>query len=223
MDTSILQQIQTDLKCPKNQYNSFGKYNYRNAEDIQEALKPILAKYGYSLTIADEVVLIGDRIYVKATVSLRNEALLAIVTTTGYARESESRKGMDDAQLTGATSSYARKYALGGMFLLDDTKDADSMKPPNDKEPEPATKQPTKTPTKENTGYSLTEKKPIKEDPSKWMTGWLKEAKKLRGLLSDGPYYEILDKHGIAHANDIKDKKKAETIFNELTKALDDK
>lgn len=139
MDTSILQKIQSDLKCPKSQYNSFGKYNYRNAEDIQEALKPILAKYGHSLTISDEIVQVGERIYIRALVQLLDAALEPIASTTAYAREPESRKGMDEAQVTGATSSYARKYALGGMFLLDDTKDADSMESPK---PDEKTKKP---------------------------------------------------------------------------------
>jgi hypothetical protein len=129
METSILQKIQQDLKAPKSQYNAFGKYKYRNAEDIQEALKPILAMHGHSLTISDDIVLVGDRVYIKALVQLLDALLNPIATTTGYAREPESRKGMDAAQVTGATSSYARKYALGGMFLLDDTKDPDSMAP----------------------------------------------------------------------------------------------
>lgn len=137
METSILQKIQQELKAPKSQYNSFGKYNYRNAEDIQEALKPILAKHGHSLTISDEIVQVGDRIYIKALVQLLDAALLPIASTTAYAREPESRKGMDEAQVTGATSSYARKYALGGMFLLDDTKDADSMDKPSVNKPAP--------------------------------------------------------------------------------------
>lgn len=131
METSVLQEIQFELKAPKNQFNSFGNYKYRNAEDIQEALKPILAKYGHSLTIADEIVQVGNRIYIKSLARLLDPSLKEVAATTAYAREPEARKGMDEAQVTGATSSYARKYALGGLFLLDDTKDADSMKPDN--------------------------------------------------------------------------------------------
>lgn len=119
-------EIQHKLKAPKNQYNSFGKYKYRNAEDILEAVKPLLAEHNCTLTISDEIVLIGDRIYVKATTLLTNDKGVT-VSTTAYAREEENKKGMDASQVTGATSSYARKYALNGLFCIDDTKDADSM------------------------------------------------------------------------------------------------
>lgn len=124
-----LQAIQAKLKAPKSQYNSFGGYKYRNQEDILEALKPLLAEYRYTLTITDNVVQVGDRIYVVAYVRLYDESMNLIAETSAWAREPESRKGMDASQLTGATSSYARKYALNGMFLIDDTQDADSMKP----------------------------------------------------------------------------------------------
>lgn len=121
-----LVEIQSKLKAPKNQYNSFGKYKYRNAEDILEAVKPLLAETRCTLTISDEIVMVGDRIYVKATTLLINSAGHT-VSTTAYAREEETKKGMDASQVTGATSSYARKYALNGLFCIDDTKDADSM------------------------------------------------------------------------------------------------
>jgi hypothetical protein len=124
-----LQEIQSKLKAPKNQVNTFGGYKYRNQEDILEALKPLLAEYKYSLTITDSMEQVGDRVYVKACVRLFGEDGKLIAETAAWAREPESRKGMDASQLTGATSSYARKYALNGMFLIDDTRDADSMKP----------------------------------------------------------------------------------------------
>lgn len=127
-----LQIIQSKLKAPKNQYNAFGKYHYRNQEDILEALKPILAELGYSLTLSDEVVEVGGRVYVKATCTLFNKTVEPIATNTGWAREPEERKGTDASQLTGATSSYARKYALNGLFLCDDTKDADALPPAQD-------------------------------------------------------------------------------------------
>lgn len=116
--------IQTELKAPKNLYNSFGKYKYRNVESIQEALKPLLKEYGLYTTLSDEVVEIGGRIYIKAiaTITDGNDN----IAVSAYAREADSKKGMDDAQVTGATSSYARKYALNGLFLLDDTEDADA-------------------------------------------------------------------------------------------------
>lgn len=120
-----LRNIQTELKAPKGQYNSFGKYNYRSAEDILEAVKPLLAKYAVAMTISDEVVAIADRIYVKATVTIENGSGTS-KTVTAYAREPKDKKGMDESQITGTASSYARKYALNGMFLIDDTKDADT-------------------------------------------------------------------------------------------------
>lgn len=119
-------EIQKELKVPKNQVNKFGNYRFRSAEDIIEAAKPICHKYDCSLTISDEVVLIGDRIYVKATATLTKKGGDSSFSTTGYAREEEVKKGMDAAQITGSASSYARKYALNGLFAIDDTKDADS-------------------------------------------------------------------------------------------------
>lgn len=119
-----LSAIQAQLKAPKNQYNSFGKYKYRSCEDILEGLKPLLAEYKAALVIQDEIQAIGNRIYVKATATLRQGD--TEISTSAYAREAETKKGMDDAQVTGATSSYARKYALNGLFAIDDTKDADA-------------------------------------------------------------------------------------------------
>lgn len=121
-----LQAIQTELKAPKNLYNSFGKYAYRNAESICEALKPLEAKYRVVTTISDNIEVVGDRIYVTATVTVHDTESEATLSVSASARESKEKKGMDEAQITGATSSYARKYALNGMFLLDDTKDVDS-------------------------------------------------------------------------------------------------
>lgn len=121
-----LMHIQHELKAPKNLRNNFGGYNYRNAESILEALKPLLVKYGATVTITDTIEDIGGRIYVKATASFYGTDSSAPVEVTAYAREAETKKGMDDAQVTGATSSYARKYALNGLFLLDDTEDVDS-------------------------------------------------------------------------------------------------
>jgi hypothetical protein len=118
-------QIQKELKVPKNQMNKFGNYRFRSAEDIIEAAKPICHKHDCALTISDEVVLIGDRIYVKATATLHKKDG-DYIATTGYAREEEVKKGMDAAQITGSASSYARKYALNGLFAIDDTKDADA-------------------------------------------------------------------------------------------------
>jgi hypothetical protein len=117
-----LSQIQKTLKVAKSHRNTFGHYNYRNAEDILEAVKPLLEES--ILILSDEVVQVGERYYVKATAIFKDGETQTVVTA--YARESEEKKGMDSAQITGAASSYARKYALNGLFLIDDTKDADS-------------------------------------------------------------------------------------------------
>lgn len=116
--------IQHELKAPKAQYNAFGKYRYRSCEDILEAVKPLLAKEGVALTISDEMVDVGGRVYVKATASIHLEE--QVVSVSAYAREDELKKGMDGSQITGASSSYARKYALNGLFCIDDTKDSDA-------------------------------------------------------------------------------------------------
>lgn len=115
--------IQSELKAPKNQFNKFGNYKYRSCEDILEAVKPLLTKEKLSLTISDEVINVGSYNYIKATVSLSDGT--DKVTVSALAREAEVQKGMSDSQITGSSSSYARKYALNGMFLIDDTKDAD--------------------------------------------------------------------------------------------------
>jgi hypothetical protein len=119
-----LQSIQTELVAPKNLINKFGGYNYRSAESILEALKPHLAKHDAILTISDEIIEVGGRVYVKATVTFSTEG--ESLSTSAYAREPESKKGSDESQITGAASSYARKYALNGLFCIDDTKDADA-------------------------------------------------------------------------------------------------
>ena len=122
-----LLKAQVELKAPKGQYNSFGKYKYRSCEDILEALKPVLDKFKLTLFIKDDVIEVNTRNYVKATIILVNiEKPDEIIETSALAREEETKKGMDGSQITGASSSYARKYALNGMFMIDDTKDSDS-------------------------------------------------------------------------------------------------
>ena len=118
--------IQKSMKVPKNLYNNFGKYHYRNAETILETAKPICSEFGVLLTVSDEIVSVGDKNYIKATAKLYDVDSDASVETHGFAREADAKKGMDDSQITGACSSYARKYALNGLFCLDDTKDADT-------------------------------------------------------------------------------------------------
>ena len=121
-----LMRIQTQIKAPKNLYNSFGKYNYRNAEGICEAVKPFLEKENVSLILVDDMVAIGNRYYLKATARLLDNENNESIEVSAFAREPEQKKGMDESQITGTASSYARKYALNGLFLLDDTKDADT-------------------------------------------------------------------------------------------------
>lgn len=118
-------EIQSELKAPKSQFNKFGGYKYRKAEDILEAVKPLLNKKKCTLTITDDIVMVGNRIYVKATATIKNEKG-EFETTTGWAREEETKKGMDGSQITGASSSYARKYALNGLFAIDDNADSDT-------------------------------------------------------------------------------------------------
>lgn len=138
-----LQQVQSGLKAPKNQYNKFGDYYYRNCEDIQEAAKPLLKEVKAALVVGDELVLIGDRYYIKATARFVDCESSEAVENSAYAREEQVKKGMDVSQVTGSTSSYARKYALNGLFCIDDVKDTDNQdnsngsgrKPPSGKAP----------------------------------------------------------------------------------------
>lgn len=118
--------IQSELKAPKSQHNSYGNYDYRSCEDILGAVKPLLNKFSCTLTISDDVVMVGERIYIKAVATITNSKGVSEVTTA-FAREEESKKGMDASQITGSASSYARKYALNGLFAIDDTKDADTL------------------------------------------------------------------------------------------------
>lgn len=118
--------IQTELKAPKNQFNKFGGFKYRSCEDILEALKPVLSKYKLAMIITDDIITVNNRNYVKATVKLFNTEKEEFIENSAIAREEESKKGMDGSQITGASSSYARKYALNGLFAIDDTKDSDS-------------------------------------------------------------------------------------------------
>lgn len=144
-----LQHIQSSLKAPKNQYNKFGQYYYRNCEDIQEAAKPLLKEVKAALTVGDELVLIGERYYIKATARFFDCESNEVIENTAYAREEQEKKGMDVSQVTGSTSSYARKYALNGLFCIDDVKDADNQD--NKKEPSKTTNRGAKANNKQAT------------------------------------------------------------------------
>jgi len=142
--TGKLGAIQLELHAPKGQRNTFANFNYRSCEDILTAVKPLLGKYELTLAITDEMVFIGERHYVKATVKLA-DFIGDCLETNGYAREPLAKKGMDESQITGAASSYARKYGLNGMFCIDDTKDADTMDNSGDEKPKVLKKAPPKT------------------------------------------------------------------------------
>lgn len=124
MSKNPMAEIQAMVKAPKNQFNSFGKYAYRSAEDIVEAVKPIINPLGFHLTLSDEVILVGERYYIKSTASISNGE--HTFSASAFAREEFDKKGMDSAQISGSTGSYSRKYALNGLFALDDTKDPDA-------------------------------------------------------------------------------------------------
>ena len=130
-----LLEIQVELKAPKNQYNSFGNYSYRSCEDILEAVKPLCKKHGCVLTLSDIVKQIGDRYYIEATAMLFDAESAEMISATASAREPQTKKGSDESQITGAASSYARKYALNGLFDIDDTKDADAEDKPTAPKP----------------------------------------------------------------------------------------
>ena len=165
--------IQTNLKAPKNQRNAFGNYNYRSCEDIMEAVKPLLAERNCSLVISDEITQVADRIYVKATATLHTSTG-EVFSNSAFAREPQTKKGMDDSQITGATSSYARKYALNGLFCIDDTKDADATNTQGkDEEKKTTSKTTTKT-------APSTPAQPITLETVK---GWISQAKSESDLL----------------------------------------
>lgn len=125
--------IQATLKAPKSQMNNFGGYRYRSCEDIMEAVKPLLKDTGLILTVSDDIIIVGDRVYVKAIATLTDGT--DSISTTAYAREPRDKKGQDDSQITGSASSYARKYALNGLFCIDDTKDSDATNTHGKEEP----------------------------------------------------------------------------------------
>jgi len=163
---TALQTIQQKLKAPKSQYNLFGKYHFRNAEDIQEALKPLLAETNSELIIPDKLIEIGGHLFIESTATLTEYTKDGMIkqqwAVPGYAKHSVELKGMQDSQITGATSSYARKYALNGLFLLDDSKDADAT---NDH----------KTESKASTALNQTEIKPPKTQDNPWLNEGTKE------------------------------------------------
>lgn len=158
-----LLKIQTELKAPKGQWNDFSNFKYRSCEDILEAIKPLLKDTSTIITISDELQKIGDRYYVMAIATLTDTEAAGAISVTAYAREQESKKGMDASQITGAASSYARKYALNGLFAIDDTKDADTG---NNKDV-PAQKQPQQRQPQAQTQGQQTAGPNVKIEPAK--------------------------------------------------------
>ena len=176
--------IQRLLKSPKGQRNSFGNYNYRSCEDIVEAAKPVMSDVECSLTLSDEIVEVGGRVYVKATATLHNASTDAVgsitaISVTGYAREAASKKGMDEAQITGSASSYARKYALNGLFAIDDTKDADTdnyQHQQQNSKPEPANATTAKSVNAMRNAIAET-------DPSSCLEAWAELSKQEKSVV----------------------------------------
>lgn len=210
----MLSIIQSKLVCPKNQKNNFGNYNYRSCEDILEALKPLLKDNNIYVTINDEIVLIGNRYYVKATANaITNDTGKLIASCTGWAREAESKKGMDEAQITGAASSYARKYALNGLFAIDDSKDPDTMKPEdNKKQPENPTHKPEQKPSESFFGV-------IEKSFSRGTLNKNKKPMKSNCVVISDKLYTVFDDKDFAFCkvgNYITGELKVENNFNQL-------
>lgn len=184
----ILTKIQNELKAPKNQVNNFGNYKYRNAEDIEQALKPLLLKYGAQLTFDEDYQTIGNRVYLVKIAHYKDSE--QEVTVRGHAREPENKKGMDDSQVSGATSSYATKYALGALFLIDDTKDADSY---DNRSNSNNQKSQSNQSNYSNGGNSYHKSSGGKKDVSKWSNDFLKKYKFKYGN-SEFPMAELAEK-----------------------------
>jgi len=222
--SKILLEIQSELKAPKGQFNAFGKYNYRSCEDILEAVKPLLAKKNVTLTITDDMILLGNRYYVKATATLENDIFthkdeLYTIQSTAFAREAETKKGMDESQITGAASSYARKYALNGLLLIDDNKDADTQDNTKTKtESQPAYKKPeiVQEPAKKYPPASDTDTRPITEGQIKRFfaigksVGWAEDEER-----------ELINSFGYEHTKDIQ-RKHYEKIIEMLENGVAD-
>lgn len=199
-----LAEIQAKLKAPKSQYNAFGKYKYRNCEDILEAVKPLLEESVF--TLSDDIVEVGGRIYVKATAHFLNKD--EDLKVTAYAREAEDKKGMDHAQVTGAASSYARKYALNGLFLIDDTKDADAT---NDHDI-PETMSYSKPGNPSNPNQNAIPKPPISQGQLKWLNTQITKL----GINRDGFKAYM----GVSSLKDVIDFEKAKRAITKKEKEL---
>ena len=229
--------IQTSLKAPKNQRNTFGNYNYRSCEDILEAVKPLLKETNLHLTLNDEVELVGDRYYIRATATISSGAKtedgrFETLQVCGFARETVARRGMDESQITGAASSYSRKYALNGLFCIDDTKDSDvvqnskpSIKAPEEKpqpKPLPAAVKPDKgkpSPVKPQVDKPGKELK--NDSDAKKPLSTTQRFINARKSLGDEDYYHILNKFHVKSATEFKMKHEAQEALDALEKNVE--
>lgn len=188
--------IQCELKAPKSQYNSFGKYNYRNCEDILEAVKPICRKHNAVLRLTDDIMFVEGRHYVKATAILTDcEKPDMQVSVSANAREEEDKKGMDGSQVTGASSSYARKYALNGLFDIDDTKDSDTTNQGDNSDKKPQTTH-TSHDSNKPKNIQTKEEKPVTTQNAQYNDMSLEEAKKVcfaNGNSANVPFGQLRD------------------------------
>lgn len=195
-EKKALTNIQSRLKAPKSQYNSFGKYNYRNCEDILEAVKPLLSETETILLLSDEIVMVGERYYVKAMATIIGKNGETIAQVSAFAREADTKKGMDASQITGASSSYARKYALNGLFCIDDTRDAD---------------------TTNKHGKGNNNKTDQKNKASQ--DNFLKIMAELQENLDTQTYHSILGDHGFSSADEITNRKDQEKVYIAMKEA----
>src|SRR5574344_790563 len=186
-----LSNVQNELKAPKNQKNNFGNYNYRSAEDILEAVKPLLKTNRLSLILSDELKNIGDRYYINAIATIYDLDSEKTISNTAYAREEETKKGMDGSQITGTASSYARKYALNGLFNIDDTKDADTD------EYQKQVKQEVKTMTYADKEASPEKGYTKKDSYSKEILATEKQKEMIENILTDEEFEKTQEKYGI--------------------------
>lgn len=202
--------IQSTLKAPKGQFNSFGKYPYRSCEDILEAVKPLLKDNGLSLRIEDDVVCVGDRYYIKATAILSDGE--SEIKTTAFAREEANKKGMDSSQVTGATSSYARKYALNGLFAIDDNKDSDTTNTGNNT-----------TNTAKNKGNTTAAKdSALTEETKKKINAGLLKYKEVSGLETKAILGTLRDTLGFS-VDSISTESQGKVVVNTLAKMVKEK
>lgn len=204
-----LLEIQSELKAPKNQHNDFGNYYYRSCEDILEAVKPLCKKHGCVLTLTDTVKQIGDRYYIEATAILFDVETAEMISSTASAREPQTKKGSDESQITGAASSYARKYALNGLFDIDDTKDADAGDKPTAPTPKPTAPK-TVTPT------------PVQPKPINNTIKFISDAQRTR-LFAMAKGHEDIIRKELENRNISSTKEIPISIYEEICKIVETK